>query len=65
MVQTISCPDTDWERVRKRAAAADMSMSQYMVSRELNAESVVDEGDRRRRPPHLALGEDEQIRIRD
>ena len=65
MVRTISCPDTDWERVRKRAAAADMSMSQYVVSRALNTELVVDAGDRPRFPPRLVLGEEEQVRIRD
>ena len=65
MVQTISCPDTDWERVRKRAAAADMSISQYVVSRALNTELVVDAGDRPRFPPRLVLGEEEQVRIRD
>ena len=65
MVRTISCADTDWERVRKKAAAADMSMSQYVVSRALNTELVVDPGDRPRFPPRLVLGEEEQVRIRD
>ena len=65
MVRTISCPDTDWERVRKKAAAADMSMSQYVVSRALTTELVVDAGDRPRFPPRLVLGEEEQVRIRD
>ena len=65
MVRTISCPGTDWERVRKRADAAEMSMSQYVVSRALNTELVVDAGDRPRFPPRLVLGEDEQVRIRD
>ena len=65
MVRTISCPDTDWERVRKRAAAAEMSMSQYVVSRALNTELIVDAEDRPRFPPRLVLGEEEQVRIRD
>ena len=65
MVRTISCPDTDWERVRKKAAAAGMSMSQYVVSRALDTELVIDAGDRPRFPPRLVLGEKEQVRIRD
>ena len=42
-----------------------MSMSQFVVSRALNTELVVDAGDRPRFPPRLVLGEEEQVRIRD
>ncbi len=65
MVRTISCPDSDWERVRKRADAADMSMSQYVVSKALSVELTVGADDRPRFPPRLVLSEEEQTQIRD
>ena len=65
MVRTISCPDTDWERVRKRANAAGMSMSQYVVSKALSVELTVGADDRPRFPPRLVLTEEDQTLIRD
>ncbi len=65
MVRTISCPDADWERVRKRAGAAGMSMSQYVVSKALSVELAAGADDRPCFPPRLVLGEEEQTLIRD
>ena len=65
MVRAISCPDSDWERVRKRADAADMSMSQYVISKALSVELTVGADDRPRFPPRLVLTEEEQTQIRD
>ena len=62
---TISCRDSEWERVRVRAEAAGMSISRYVVMRALATELVRDAGGRQRLQPRLVLGEDEQKGIRD
>ena len=38
MVHSLSCTDTEWERVRERADAAGLSMSRYLVERALTVE---------------------------
>ena len=64
-VRAISCPDSDWDRVRKRAEAAGMSMSRYVVEKALTVELVTDRDGRSRFPPRLVLTEEDQIAIRD
>ncbi len=60
---TISCRDVEWESVRKRAHAAGMSISRFLVSRALEVEIITDAGGRRRMQPRLVLSEEEQVEI--
>ncbi len=60
---TISCRDVEWERVRRRAAAEDMSISRYLVARALEVEIITNAGGGRRVQPRLVLSEEEQVQI--
>ena len=62
---TISCRDVEWERVRSRAAAEDMSISRYLVARALEVEIITNAGGGRRVQPRLVLSEEEQVQIHD
>ena len=65
MVHSLSCTDTEWERVRERADAAGLSMSRYLVERALTVELPRD-GDGKIGPlPRLVLSEGEQQQIHD
>ena len=65
MVHSLSCTDTEWERVRERADAAGLSMSRYLVERALTAELPRDEDGKIGPPPRLVLSEGEQQQIHD
>ena len=60
MVHSLSCTDTEWERVRERADAAGLSMSRYLVERALTLELPRDGDGKLRAPPRLVLSEGEQ-----
>ena len=60
MVHSLSCTDTEWERVRERADAAGLSMSRYLVERALTVELPRDGDGKLRAPPRLVLSEGEQ-----
>ena len=55
MVHSLSCTDTEWERVRERADAAGLSMSRYLVERALTVELPRDEDGKIGPPPRLVL----------
>ena len=55
----ISCTDGEWAEARRRAAAAGMKTSPYLVERALNADLSIF-GDR---PQPLVLSADEQSRM--
>ena len=65
MVHSLSCTDTEWERVRERADAAGLSMSRYLVERALTVELPRDEDGKIGPPPRLVLDEDEQREMHD
>ena len=65
MVHSLSCTDTEWERVRERADAAGLSMSRYLVERALTVELPRDGDGKLRAPPRLVLSEGEQQQIHD
>ena len=65
MVHSLSCTDTEWERVRERADAAGLSMSRYLVERALTLELPRDGDGKLRAPPRLVLSEGEQQQIHD
>ena len=65
MVHSLSCTDTEWERVRERADAAGLSMSRYLVERALTVELPRDGGGKIGPPPRLVLSEGEQQQIHD
>ena len=65
MVHSLSCTDTEWERVRERADAAGLSMSRYLVERALTVELPRDGDGKLRAPPRLVLSEDEQHEMHD
>ena len=60
MVHSLSCTDTEWERVRERADAAGLSMSRYLVERALTVELPRDGDGKIGPPPRLVLSEGEQ-----
>ena len=57
MVHSLSCTDTEWERVRERADAAGLSMSRYLVERALTAELPRDGDGKIGPPPRLVLSD--------
>ena len=65
MVHSLSCTDTEWERVRERADAAGLSMSRYLVERALTVELPRDGDGKIGPPPRLVLSEGEQQHIRE
>ena len=65
MVHSLSCTDTEWERVRERADAAGLSMSRYLVERALTLELPRDGDGKLRAPPRLVLSEGEQQHIHE
>ena len=65
MVHSLSCTDTEWERVRERADAAGLSMSRYLVERALTVELPRDGDGKIGPPPRLVLSEGEQQQIHD
>ena len=65
MVHSLSCTDVEWERVRERADAADLSISRYLVERALTVELPRDGEGKIGAPPRLVLSEDEQKQIHD
>ena len=65
MVHSLSCTDVEWERVRERADAADLSISRYLVGRALTVELPRDGEGKVGAPPRLALSEHEQKQIHD
>ena len=65
MVHSLSCTDTEWERVRERADAAGQSMSRYLVERALTVELSRDGDGKIGPPPRLVLSEGEQQQIHD
>ena len=65
MVHSLSCTDTEWERVRERADAAGLSMSRYLVERALTVELPRDGDGKIGPPPRLALSEGEQQHIHE
>ena len=65
MVHSLSCTDTEWERVRERADAAGLSMSRYLVERALTVELPRDGDGKIGSPPRLALSEGEQQHIHE
>ena len=65
MVHSLSCTDTEWERVRERADAAGLSMSRYLVERALTVELPRDGDGKIVPPPRLVLSEGEQREMRD
>ena len=65
MVHSLSCTDTEWERVRERADAAGLSMSRYLVERALTLELPRDGDGKIGPPPRLVLSEGEQQHIYD
>ena len=65
MVHSLSCTDTEWERVRERADAAGLSMSRYLVERALTAELPRDGDGKIGPPPRLVLSEGEQQHIHE
>ena len=65
MVHSLSCTDTEWERVRERADAAGLSMSRYLVERALTLELPRDGDGKLRAPPRLVLSEGEQREMHD
>ena len=65
MVHSLSCTDTEWERVRERADAAGLSMSRYLVERALTLELPRDGDGKIGPPPRLVLSEGEQQHILD
>ena len=65
MVHSLSCMDTEWERVRERADAAGLSMSRYLVERALTLELPRDGDGKIGPPPRLVLSEGEQQHILD
>ena len=60
MVRSLSCTDVEWERVRERADAAELSMSRYLVERALTVELPRDGDGRIGPPPRLVLSEGDQ-----
>ena len=62
---TISCRDSDWERLGVLATEAGLSKSQLFVRQACEVELVRDARGRQRLQPRLVLGEDEQEEIRD
>ena len=62
---TISCRDSDWERLGVLATEAGLSKSQLFVRQACEVELVRDARGRQRLQPRLVLGEDEQEGIRD
>ena len=65
MVHSLSCTDTEWERVRERADAAGLSMSRYLVEHALTLELPRDGDGKLRAPPRLVLSEGEQREMHD
>ncbi len=65
MVHSLSCTDVEWERVRERADAADLSISRYLVERALTVELPRDGEGKVGVPPRLVLSEAEQREMRD
>ena len=65
MVHSLSCTDTEWERVRERADAAGLSMSRYLVERALTVELPRDGDGKIGPPPRLTLSEGEQQHIHE
>ena len=65
MVHSLSCTDTEWERVRERADAAGLSMSRYLVGRALTLELPRDGDGKIGPPPRLALSEGDQQQMHD
>ena len=65
MVHSLSCTDTEWERVRERADAAGLSMSRYLVERALTLELPRDGDGKIGAPPRLVLSEGEQREMHD
>ena len=65
MVHSLSCTDTEWERVRERADAAGLSMSRYLVERALTLELPRDGDGKIGPPPRLVLSEGEQREMHD
>ena len=65
MVHSLSCTDTEWERVRERADAAGLSMSRYLVERALTVELPRDGDGKIGPPPRLVLSEGEQQHIHE
>ena len=65
MVHSLSCTDTEWERVRERADAAGLSMSRYLVERALTVELPRDGDGKIGPPPRLVLSEGEQQLIHE
>ena len=65
MVHSLSCTDTEWERVRERADAAGLSMSRYLVERALTVELPRDGDGKIGPPPRLVLSEGEQREMHD
>lgn len=65
MVHSLSCTDVEWERVRERADAADLSISRYLVERALTVELPRDGEGKVGAPPRLVLSEDEQREMHD
>ena len=65
MVHSLSCTDTEWERVRERADAAGLSMSRYLVERALTVELPRDGDGKIGPPPRLVLSEGEQQQIHE
>lgn len=65
MVHSLSCTDVEWERVRERADAADLSISRYLVGRALTVELPRDGDGKVGDPPRLALSEAEQKQMHD
>ena len=65
MVHSLSCTDTEWERVRERSDAAGLSMSRYLVERALTVELPRDGDGKIGPPPRLVLSEGEQQQIHE
>ena len=65
MVHSLSCTDTEWERVRERADAAGLSISRYLVGRALTVELPRDGDGKIGPPPRLVLSEGEQREMHD
>ena len=64
IVRSFSCTDWQKEEIGKRAAAAGMGLSPYVIERGLTVElDAPDEGTGP--PPSLALGPEEQRRMHD
>ena len=65
MVHSLSCTDTEWERVRERADAAGLSISRYLVGRALTVELPRDGDGKIGPPPRLVLSEGDQREMHD